>query len=85
MRVNWHLWSGVLRYPKFTFPPSDAKLADLGIKITRQGSFPVPTLVVDLALNDWAIPFSIHAGGPLLGKPGLTFRIGPVSIGWSIL
>lgn len=85
MRVNYHLWSGVLRYPRFTPPPGDAVLAGLGIKITRLGSFPLPTLVVDVNLMDWALPLSLHLGGPLLAKPGVTFRIGPINIGWSIL
>ncbi len=85
MRVNWHLWSGVNRFPKFTLPAGDAKLATMGIKITRKGSYAVPTVVVDVNLMDWALPLSVHVGGPLLGKPGLTFRVGPVNIGWSIL
>lgn len=74
-----------MRYPKFTPPAGDAAMADLGIKITRQGSFPLPTLVVDMNLADWALPLSLHIGGPLLGKPGLTVRVGPVNIGWSKL
>lgn len=74
MRVNYHIWSGVYRCT----PAHHAE----GRDVNRWG---FPTVVVDMALNDWALPFSIHAGGPLLGKPGFTFRIGPVSIGWSKL
>lgn len=85
MRVNWYLWSGVMRRPKFTRPASDVTLESIGIKLTRYGETPVPTVVVDVNLLDWAIPLSVHIGGPLLGKPGLTFRIGPVNIGWSKL
>lgn len=44
-----------------------------------------PTLVIDMDLASWALPFAIHAGGPLLGRPGFHFRIGPVNIGWSKL
>lgn len=70
MRINWHLWSGVWRSPKLS---------------PQRGDSLYPTVVIDVALNDWALPFSIHGGGPLLGKPGLTFRVGPVNIGWSRL
>lgn len=45
----------------------------------------VPTVVIDVTLDSWALPFAIHAGGPLLGKPGFHFRIGPINIGWSKL
>lgn len=70
MRVNWHIYSGVYR--------------------RQHGYTPdwydgVPTVIVDVNLNDWALPLSVHAGGPLLGKPGLTFRVGPANIGWSWL
>lgn len=51
--------------------------------VCRRGGF--PTVVVDVNLTDWALPLSVHIGGPLLGKPGLTFRVGPVNIGWSRL
>lgn len=69
MRMNWHLWSGVYRLP-------DGQQSEyLGY----------PTVVVDMSLDDWALPFSIHAGGPLLGRPGFTAGIGPVRIGWSKL
>lgn len=44
-----------------------------------------PTVVIDADLTSWALPFAIHAGGPLLGKPGFHFRIGPINIGWSKL
>lgn len=44
-----------------------------------------PTVVIDVKLDSWALPFAIHAGGPLLGKPGFHFRVGPVNIGWSRL
>lgn len=44
-----------------------------------------PTVVIDVELRSWALPFAIHAGGPLIGKPGFHFRIGPVNIGWSKL
>lgn len=44
-----------------------------------------PTVVVDATLTDWALPLSVHLGGPLLGKFGVTVRIGPVNIGWSRL
>lgn len=74
MRVNYYIWSGVYR-PTF--------------KLFNRRRSPAlhyfPTVVVDVNLNDWAIPLSVHWGGPLLGKPGLTFRIGPVNIGWSRL
>lgn len=69
MRLNYHLWSGVHRLPNRAN--------------TATCSF--PTVVVDMSLDDWALPFSIHAGGPLLGKPGFTAGIGPVRIGWSKL
>ena len=70
MRVNWHIWSGVLRRPR---------------GLTPDWNDGVPTVVIDVNLNDWALPLSVHVGGPLLSKPGLTFRIGPVNIGWSKL
>lgn len=44
-----------------------------------------PTVVVDVELASWALPLAVHAGGPLLGKPGFHLRIGPVNIGWSRL
>lgn len=69
MRVNWHIWSGV--YRKANVSP-----------IWARG---FPTVVIDMNLNDWALPLSVHVGGPLLGKPGLTFRVGPINIGWSRL
>lgn len=71
MRTNWHLWSGVYRTPGTTNPQP------------RGEGF--PTLVIDADLASWALPFAIHAGGPLLGKPGFHFRVGPVNIGWSRL
>lgn len=71
MRVNYHLWSGVARCAR-------------GEGHIGTCSF-FPTLVVDVNLMDWALPLSLHLGGPLLAKPGVTFRIGPINIGWSIL
>lgn len=73
MRVNYHIWSGVMRPAIYL----------AGRKGPYQHLF--PTVVVDVNLNDWALPLSVHVGGPLLAKPGLTFRIGPVNIGWSRL
>jgi hypothetical protein len=73
MRTNWHIWSGVKRpYIKLT---------------GRRGPYLqyFPTVVIDVNLADWALPLSVHVGGPLLGKLGLTFRVGPVNIGWSRL
>ena len=70
-RTNWHIWSGAYRAP----------LLDTG----RRALSLYPTLVVDLTLDSWALPFAIHAGGPLLGKPGYHFRILCVNIGWSRL
>lgn len=69
MRVNWHIWAGVLR----------------NTRATRDIEPWCPTVVIDVNLNDWALPLSVHVGGPLLSKPGLTFRVGPVNIGWSRL
>lgn len=71
MRTNWHLWSGVPRRP----------LLEGG----ERGWVPYPTVVVDVDLRSWALPFALHAGGPLLGKPGFHFRVGPINIGWSRL
>ena len=76
MRVNWHIWSGVYRPAKILFG-SAAKPVEFYNWL--------PTVVIDVNLNDWALPLSVHVGGPLLAKPGLTFRIGPVNIGWSKL
>lgn len=69
MRTNYHLWSGVYR------------------QVGRYGASDdgFPTVVIDVDLTSWALPFAIHGGGPLLGKPGFHFRIGPVNIGWSAL
>lgn len=69
MRMNWHIWSGVWRRP-----PMESGTGHL-----------FPTVVVDVALNDWALPLAVHGGGPLLGRPGFTLTIGPVKIGWSKL
>lgn len=44
-----------------------------------------PTLVIDLELRSWALPFAIHAGGPLLGKFGFHLRVLCLNIGWSKL
>ena len=74
MRVNWHIWSGVYRSPDKGNPYGEMDRYNC-----------VPTVVIDVNLNDWALPLSVHVGGPLLSKPGLTFRIGPVNIGWSKL
>lgn len=69
MRVNYHIWSGFHRLPNRAN--------------TATCSF--PTLIIDVALNDWALPLSVHKGGPLLGRSGFTLRIGPINIGWSKL
>lgn len=74
MRVNWHICSGVYRNPD---------KSDMWGEMDREVCY--PTVVIDVNLNDWALPLSIHGGGPLLSKPGLTFRVGPVNIGWSRL
>lgn len=74
MRVNWHIWSGIYRCAITGGAWSPEFCANL-----------CPTVVVGVSLNDWALPLSVHVGGPLLAKPGLTFRIGPVNIGWSRL
>lgn len=55
-----------------------------GVNRHYRGSY-FPTVVIDMELTSWALPFAIHGGGPLLGKPGFHFRIGPVNIGWSKL
>ncbi len=79
MRVNWHIWRGVRRSVKRGSQCGmDADWATIW-----RGDF--PTVVIDVNLNDWALPLSVHVGGPLLAKPGLTFRIGPINIGWSRL
>lgn len=69
MRVNWYIWSGVHRLPNRAN--------------TATCSF--PTVVVDAHLLDWALPFSLHLGGPILGKPGFTLRVLCFNIGWSFL
>ncbi len=69
MRRNFHIWAGVRR----TTPA------------TRDIAPWCPTVVIDMDLASWALPFAIHAGGPLLSRPGFHFRIGPVNIGWSKL
>lgn len=65
-----------------TYLRSGARREVKGWHSARDG---FPTVVVDVNLTDWALPLSVHVGGPLLGKPGLTFRVGPVNIGWSRL
>ena len=75
MRVNWHIWHGVWRTATWNTDSYGNK-----DPLRR-----CPTVVIDVNLNDWALPLSVHVGGPLLSKPGLTFRIGPVNIGWSKL
>jgi hypothetical protein len=75
MRVNWHIWSGVLRTATWD-------VDSYGVRYPHRQA---PTVIIDVNLRDWALPLSVHVGGPLLSKPGLTFRIGPVNIGWSKL
>lgn len=71
LRTNYFIWAGVKRYA------NRGNGFNLG--------FAYPTVVIDADLRSWALPFAIHAGGPLLGKPGFHFRIGPINIGWSLL
>lgn len=80
MRVNYHLFSGVMRRP-LVLVDDGGPCHGHRVRIFHE----YPTLVVDVNLLDWALPISLHLGGPLLGKPGLTVRIGPVNIGWSKL
>lgn len=76
LRRNFHIWSGVYR-------PNIRRAK--GWERTQEGEGWFPTVVIDADLSSWALPFAIHAGGPLLGKPGFHFRIGPINIGWSKL
>lgn len=69
MRRNYFIWGGVLRQAV----PGASDYAFY------------PTLVIDVDLASWALPLAIHAGGPLLGRPGFHVRIGPINIGWSKL
>lgn len=48
-----------------------------------RGAANVPTVVVDVRLDSWALPLAVYGEGPLLGKFGLTFGIGPLWISWS--
>lgn len=73
MRTNYFIWAGVLRCIKDGHPHDQDCL------------YRYPTVVIDVELTSWALPFAIHTGGPLLGKPGFHFRIGPINIGWSKL
>lgn len=72
-RRNYFIWSGIHRLPRdeFGWP--------------RYWVDAVPTVVIDVDLASWALPFAIHGGGPLMGRPGFHFRIGPINIGWSKL
>lgn len=77
MRVNWHIWSGVYRCQA---DRTGVRRGDGSMWLDH-----FPTVVIDVNLMDWALPLSVHIGGPLLGKFGLTFRVGPINIGWSRL
>ncbi len=71
MRTNYFIWAGVNRMSRNPDNWSNG------------GSY--PTVVIDVDLARWALPFAFHIGGPLLGKPGFHFRVGPINIGWSRL
>lgn len=73
MRRNFHLWSGIYR------------CAIGGHPSHQDCAHRFPTVVIDADLASWALPLAVHAGGPLLGKPGFHVRIGPINIGWSKL
>lgn len=76
MRTNFFIWGGVLRR---------VPIAGVGGEGRIGWSSGYPTVVIDADLRSWALPFAIHAGGPLLGRFGFHFRILCVNIGWSRL
>lgn len=74
---NYHIWAGVCR--------NASRIRGFDVDDWDWRNNMIPTVVIDVDLASWALPFAVHAGGPLLGKPGFHFRIGPVNIGWSRL
>ncbi len=72
MRTNYFIWRG---FGRFLTRPD-------GTVDTR---FIYATVIIDADLRSWALPFAIHAGGPLLGKPGFHLRVLCFNIEWSKL